>query len=269
MDEDPTDSETTQSPQLEPTPAELQQAVDDARRELEQAEAEVAKLQGTQRDRKNCDANVEPIGKGMCPGCGHFLPGHTVSLIHGGRRMNLPPPFKSRRAELKKQVWADLGGHLSPIEAEVADDFVSACVLRDQLVEHLEAIGPLTQRGARRAAMDLYLATSARIERLSAMVAAYKAGKPAQPTAFPGAGQMALASIEHYRELLRRAASGESLSDFERGELEALRSAAQGHVPPVSQPGNTGAAASPLPRNDEIDRRATISPAPDPSVAPN
>src|SRR5690348_6078896 len=124
----------------------------------------------TARYCSNCEADVEPGGKGFCPKCGRFLPENVVAVTHGGRRMTLPPERESHRVELRAKVWADLGGTIPPIMAEVAEDFVSACALRDQIVEHLEAIGPLTTRGTRRAAMDLYLATSARIERLSAML---------------------------------------------------------------------------------------------------
>jgi hypothetical protein len=129
---------------------------------------------GPETVRCSCGAIVEPSGKGCCPACGRFLPGNVVALVHGGRRMSLPPERASRRAELRAQVWADLGGTVPPIIGEVAEDFVSACVLRDQLVEHLEAIGPLTQRGTRRAAMDLYLATSARIERASVQLGVFR-----------------------------------------------------------------------------------------------
>jgi hypothetical protein len=65
-------------------------------------------------------------GKGHCPNCGRFLPDNVAALIHGGRRMSLAPRRSSRRAELRAKVWADLGGHVSRILAEIAEDFVSA-----------------------------------------------------------------------------------------------------------------------------------------------
>ena len=91
------------------------------------------------------------------------------------------------------------------------------------------------------------------------------------PPAFPGAGQMSADALDHYRALLRRAAAGESLSEREHGQLDALRSVAQGQVvlPPVSQPDDAGGAASPLPKSDEDQSGASNAAALDPGPAPN
>jgi hypothetical protein len=204
---------------------------------------------GPETVRCSCGTAVEPSGKGSCPACGRFLPGNVVALIHGGRRMSLPPERASRRAELRAQVWADLGGTVPPIIGEVAEDFVSACVLRDQLVEHLEAIGPLTQRGTRRAAMDLYLATSARIERLSVPLGVFRDEVKAKtPTSdgittirrvivYPGLDAMPTAALHLARDLLRRQEHGDTLTERELGQLDGLRSAMRGELvlPPDSR----------------------------------
>jgi hypothetical protein len=189
----------------------------------------------TTRFCSNCEVDVEPGGKGHCPTCGRFLPDNVVALTHGGRRMSLPPERASRRAELRTEVWNDLGGTVPPIMAEVAEDFVSACVLRDQLVEHLEAIGPLTQRGTRRAAMDLYLATSARIERLSAMLSAFRGEARLEavsgaPPHLRGLDRMPTKALELLQGFLARIAGGETLTDREEGALEILQSAIRGDI---------------------------------------
>lgn len=196
----------------------------------------------------NCEVDVEPAGKGVCPVCKRFLPENIAALTHGGRRMSLPPERASRRAELRKEVWADLGGIVPPIIAEVGEDFVSACVLRDQLVEHLEAIGPLTTRGTRRAAMDLYLATSARIERLSAMLGAFRSEvKGAGPG--PGVSArlshldvMPVSALHDVQAFYERQSKGEVLSADELAVLAYLQRAMRGTVllpPDPHTPGDT------------------------------
>jgi hypothetical protein len=181
----------------------------------------------------NCEEDVEPGGKGHCPICGRFLPDNVAALVHGGRRLSLPPERASRRAALRTAVWADLGGTLPPVIAEVAEDFVSACVLRDQLVEYLEDVGALTQRGTRRAAMDLYLPTSARIERLSAMLGAFRTEVKANALlhrAPDHAARLPASALTLGKDLLTRLVAGETLTDFDLGRLDVLRTAMRGEV---------------------------------------
>ncbi len=223
----------------------------------------------------NCEEDVEPAGKGVCPVCKRFLPENIAALTHGGRRMSLPPERASRRADLRKEVWADLGGIVPPIIAEVGEDFVSACVLRDQLVEHLEAIGPLTVRGTRRAAMDLYLATSARIERLSAMLGAFKDGAPTQartPADMVGVDAMPSSALHLAQDLLSRIAAGETLTEREQGQLDVLYSAMRGEVLlPPDPPSDAGyieaARPSTAPASEDCPE-ATSADAPDLRPAP-
>jgi hypothetical protein len=180
-----------------------------------------------------CEQDVDAQGKGNCPACGRFLPGNVEAMTHGQRRAGpLPKERESRRAELRKKVWADLGGDVPTIIAEVAEDFVSACVMRDQLVDYLEDVGALTQRGARRNAMDLYLATSARIERLSVQLGAFKDAKPARPSPplLPGAENMPIPALELAHALLMRIKAGEVLTEREQGQLDVLRAAMYGKV---------------------------------------
>lgn len=276
MNKTPSVPEQKQSPQSAPT-ADLDLDVEAARRELAEAEAEYEQAVAAQRYCKKCDADVTPTGKGQCPKCKQFLPGNVGNLIHGGRRMDLPQPYKSRRAALKEQVWADLGDALPPIMAEVAEDFVSACVLRDQLVEHLEAIGPLTNRGARRAAMDLYLATSARIERLSAMLGAFrdelKAVAPAEPRTASGLDGVPVSALKDAQVLLSRQLGGEVLNERELGVLAYLRRAIRGEVVlPADQPCDGGSfayAVASVSDDDEDHPRASNAAPPDLGPDPN
>jgi hypothetical protein len=207
-----------------------------------------------------CGVDVVPAGRGLCPTCGRFLPGNEVALIHGGRRMATPKERESRRTELRDQVMADLGGDLPPIIREVAEDFVSACVLRDILNEHLEVVGPLTQRGNRRAAMDMYLATSARIERLSVQLNAYREERrrTAAPVAAPsvealppspGIEVMPTSAVELGVALLRRVVNGEQLTEREQGQLDVLRSAMRGYIvlPPDAPLGVEAVTPAPTP----------------------
>ena len=195
----------------------------------------------------NCEEDVDPKGKGLCPKCGRFLPGNVVSLKHGARRLSLPPERASRRAALRAKVWEALGGNPPPIIAEVAEDFVSACVLRDQLTDYLEGIGPLTERGTRRAAMDLYLATSARIERLSAQLRGWIADNPAlaKPREAPGLKLMPTWALERSLGLWERVAAGEALSEREQGELDILDRALRGDILLPSPPEANRQPASP------------------------
>lgn len=206
--------------------------------------SELVKNKGPETVRCSCGADVSPAGKGHCPVCGRFLPSNAVALVHGAHRLQVEPKRENRRLQLRAEVRADLGGHVPPIIREVAEDFVSACVLRDQLVEHLEAIGPLTQRGTRRAAMDLYLATSSRIERLSVLLGTFrdtaKAKTKTTTNPLPGLSSMPSSALDRARDLLTRLSQREALSDRERGQLDVLRAAMRGDlVLPTSDPSDT------------------------------
>lgn len=190
---------------------------------------------GVLRRCSHCVADVAPIGRGCCPRCGRFLRANTGALVHGGRRMSLPPERLSRREQLHDAVWADLGGDVPAIIAELAEDFVAACVLRDHLVEHLETTGTLTQRGARRAAFGIYLAMSSRVERLAAQLNLYRtevrdrAGSEAidAPSHNPVAA-LPTPALHLALSLLKRIHAGDALSDRDVGRLDVLRSLIRG-----------------------------------------
>lgn len=112
---------------------------------------------------------------GACPQCRSFLPGNQRQLVHGLRRLRGgggSPLDESRRREVEAAIAADLGGadELSEIARSLVRDLAAAIVLRDSCHAHLAALGPFTSTGKRRPAVDLYLAVSARCERLGALL---------------------------------------------------------------------------------------------------
>jgi hypothetical protein len=76
---------------------------------------------------------------------------------------------QARQVEIRNAVLSDLGGEetISEVLALLVDDFAFACTLRDLLAAHLMAVGPLTKRNAKRAAVDLWHRASARAEGLA------------------------------------------------------------------------------------------------------
>lgn len=119
-----------------------------------------------------CRTEVEPSQRGQCPACGCWLPGNVGALVHGGRRLlagHGTPLDVEHRRELRDAVIADKGGfeNVSAVLASLIDDFAAAVILRDTAYGHLETVGPLTRAGRKRAVVDLYLAASARADRLA------------------------------------------------------------------------------------------------------
>jgi hypothetical protein len=113
----------------------------------------------------SCGDTEAPDANGRCrnPMCGKFRKNHTVNLIHGGRARPLLAD-QQRRDEIFHAVQADPS---RTILAQFEKDYADACVMRDILARYLTTAGPMTEAGRRRAALDAYLAASARTERLS------------------------------------------------------------------------------------------------------
>lgn len=89
----------------------------------------------------------------------------------------------SRLADLRAAVVADLGGEAecSAVLRALVDDFAAAVALRDSAFANIEAIGPLTQAGRKRNVVDLYLAASARVERLASHIGVQRRTKTVDP----------------------------------------------------------------------------------------
>lgn len=122
-----------------------------------------------------CRADFQPTDKGRCPRCGCWLPGNVGALVHGGRRLQKGHETSldtHHKIQLRDAVIADKGGreNVSAALASLIDDFACAVVLRHTAFAHLEAVGPLTRAGRRRAVVDLYLQASARAERLASQI---------------------------------------------------------------------------------------------------
>lgn len=124
----------------------------------------------TGRTCKRCRTPAEG-DENSCQNCGSFLPGNEAAMVHGGRRFELArsPMDEARRIALRDAVVADLGGEdaVSEVMAALVEDFAFAVVLRDLLAAHLMAVGPLTNRNQKRAAVDAWHRASARAERLA------------------------------------------------------------------------------------------------------
>ncbi len=126
---------------------------------------------------RSCGWEGDPseAGKGSCPKCGCFLPTNTVALIHGGRSLAARSGTALDPAEyvaIRDAVLDDLGGEaeVSTAMYELVCLFAAACVLCKVMWRHIEATGPLTKVGRKRACVDLYLAASTRADRLAKQI---------------------------------------------------------------------------------------------------
>lgn len=123
------------------------------------------------------------MGTVNCPeGCG-FLPGNPAALKHGARRLETTGGTALDRTErhaIERAVLEDLGGEeeVSAVLRELVGDFAFCAVLRERLAEHLAIVGPMTRKGRKRAAADMYLAASKRLERLAARIGTDRKAKP-------------------------------------------------------------------------------------------
>jgi hypothetical protein len=153
-----------------------------ARRPLETLSA-TARNDGaeTARTCQRCELPAEGA-EDRCRECGSFLPGNVSALIHGGRRFvdGRSPMDQAQAAEIRRAVVEDLGGEgaCSEVMLRLVDDFAFAVTLRDLLAQHLAAVGPLTRRNQKRAALDAWHRASARAEALAAKVGLERRAAP-------------------------------------------------------------------------------------------
>ena len=118
---------------------------------------------------------LEQPSTNTCSDCGSFLPGNTKALVHGGRRFmegSGTALDEARRTQIEANVLEDLGGvdKVSEVQRRLVADFAGAVVLRELVFAHLQATGPLTKAGRRRACTTLYFDASARVERLAKLI---------------------------------------------------------------------------------------------------
>lgn len=133
------------------------------------------------RHQAQCSRPVLPDSASTCPECGVFQPGNQKALKHGARRRQPAIETTNRRRDIRDDMVRRLGGHSGwyPVELTAAlDDFAFVRVQMEIVVAHLDTVGPFTERGRRRAALDTYLALSQRAERLAAQIRDFAAQLP-------------------------------------------------------------------------------------------
>lgn len=96
----------------------------------------------------------------------------------------------AKAVEIEREIATDLGGaeSLSKVTRALVADLAFAIVLRDLLSAHLAAVGPLTARNQRRAALQAWDQASQRVERLAVRVGLGKAAKKATWKGFVNGG---------------------------------------------------------------------------------
>lgn len=184
-----------------------------------------------------CAKDVEPAGKGQCPQCGRLLPGHTAALIHGAAR-HLTPAQLADRTALIEHLFKERGGRdrMDIVKQVRVEDYATAVVQLRLVAARLEEVGPLTERGRRRALVDVYNMLSARADRLGQDLDAPTGSSPSSTSA--GLEKMPVSALELGKALLSRQSKGEVLTEREQGILEFLRGAMRGRVelPPDVEP---------------------------------
>jgi hypothetical protein len=121
-----------------------------------------------------CGFESVPAGR-HCPKCGAFTLQNRCAVTHGLSRFRggLSTPLDLRQRDATAAaVLADKGGptEVSAVVRPQVLDFAQAIQLRDAAWAHLAAVGPFTRAGRKRAAVDVYLAASARAQQLAAQI---------------------------------------------------------------------------------------------------
>lgn len=85
---------------------------------------------------------------------------------------------EAQRVVIRDEVLTDLGGadRCSEVLRALVEDFAFAVVLRDLLAAHLAAVGPLTRRNQKRAALDAWHRASTRVESLATKIGTERRG---------------------------------------------------------------------------------------------
>lgn len=131
----------------------------------------------------NCNADVEPTGRGHCPTCGRFLPSNLAAFIHGARVQRPTPEQDIERDEMLADVRRD---PLATTLRELEKDYAAICILCDQVGALLATTGAFTSAGRRRAALQTYRELTGRKQSLSeAIRAAHIEGGASTPIASP------------------------------------------------------------------------------------
>jgi hypothetical protein len=171
-------------------------------------------------------------------------------VIHAGRARLTRADLDARDA-LMARLFEERGGReaLDIVSQLRIEDYATAQIQLGKVQRRLELVGAVSTAGNERVSLvDTYTAFSARVERLAAELPP----PVARASTLPGLPDVPTSALHVYRDLVHRLANGETLSDFERGQLSLLRSAADGFVqkpPDTPPPPRAEPAASPIVEN--------------------
>lgn len=187
----------------------------------------------------NCQTNVDPAGKGLCPVCGRFLPDNTVSVVTGLRSKRLAKIVDQYRVDLIDQLFAERGGRgaLDVVSRIAIENYALVCAQHKTIEARLDQDGLFTQTGRRRSTFDMLKGISETIDRLRAELPP----PITRTTALSGIEKMPVSALERARDLLSRLKAGDILSERELGQLDVLRGAMRDEVrlpddPPLAPP---------------------------------
>src|SRR5260221_7764534 len=218
---------------------------------------------------ENCQANVDPAGRGLCPTCGRFLPDNLVALTTGLRSKKLAKVVDAYRVDLIEQLFKEHGGRdaLDVVSRIAIENYALVCAQHKTIEARLDQDGLFTQTGRRRSAFDMLKSISQTIDRLRAELP--------PPIALPNHDQaldaMPTSALEMASDLLKRVAAGDVLSEREQGQLDVLLAASHGKVllppdepPTFDRPAPARAHLDTAPLGQE-DTHATTAPKPAPA----
>jgi hypothetical protein len=128
---------------------------------------------------------------------------------------------------LLDQLFEERGGvqALDVVSRLALENFALVCAQHKMIEARLDSDGLFTQTGRRRSAFDMLKNISETLERLRSTL-------PPLPTrdTVSRLDQMPTSALALTQELLLRIAAGESLSEYEEGQLSVLRAASAGDV---------------------------------------
>jgi hypothetical protein len=186
-----------------------------------------------------CGSTEPPDAIGLCPvkTCRCTRVGNRLAVIHDGRSKLTRADFDARDA-LMDRLYVERGGReaLDIVSQLRIEDYATAAIQLGKVTRRLEDLGAVSTAGNKRTSLvDTYNTFSARAERLAAELPPLITRAP---TTHAGVEQMPTSALELVQEILKRKIAGETLSDFEQGQLAVLRGAMRGQValPPDPPP---------------------------------
>ena len=194
-----------------------------------------------------CGSRELPDASGLCPTstCRRFRVGNSSAVVHMARA-RLTVTDLSNRDELVAGLLAERAYDIDLLTRVKINDCATATVMLQRVSRRLEEIGPTTAAGRTRSLVPIYTALSARVEKLSGDLALVdnaptdRVTKIEHVIVYPRLELLPTPVSDMAHDLLSREASGEPLTDRERGALDVLESIISGSV---SLPGESSSAA--------------------------